>query len=392
MRKYLTYPVICIMMSSLCGASFKTGDTQMPKVSELLDQYEATQKRIYPDCIMEFEAEIDAYRSYTSAISKGQYQSKVKIHLRTDGDQWYWVRELSDQCYASPGRIAPEADPRVRKALKTDTHLITADQEPNIFIKHTASQYAAKSSTMPMKDFIRSRKLIKVYDKPENEFRYTHYTQHNHGQMQYYFPDMVGGGGFFYDPDLIHRLRNAQTLRLLPKTETVNGSKCFVIMAEYKRVVQDAGKQDINVTSKIKVWIDPEHDYNISRSQEKTVTVAPGNPASTVIDTTNSVSFSKVDGLWVPMEWDVTHKRDSSKPKYTCSKSRIKRTQCILAPDHEKRKSFALDKRFLPDDTWGVRMNGFNGIDSKTDYIWDNGRVMDRNGKSIFDFKESLPR
>ena len=161
-------------------------------------------------------------------------------------------------------------------------------------------------------------------------------------------------------------LRKADTISVRDKTEHISGSECYVIDAESKY-----GKHTL--------WIDPKHGYNLAKAEvrKRKGDLSQGRPIprGTLSSSLENVRFEKVDGVWVPMEWDInqtTYWLDD----YIIGKSHNKRTAITLNPDHEALGSF------VPDDI----KNGAKGYIRQAPgiyYIWQDGKVVDENGQKI---------
>ncbi len=192
-----------------------------------------------------------------------------------------------------------------------------------------------------------------------------------------YFPDMCGGGGYYYDPQLISKLRKADKLTLLAKTEKINGSDCYIIKAD---VIEAEDKK-----YKYKLWVDKKHGYNLAKFQKQARSINPDTSISTIRDTIENVRFKEIDGVWVPIEWDYIFYADRGGDGHiTKSTTHIKRTKVLLNPDHDVIGSFVPD---IPDG-WAVRFKDIEGIDENKKYTWQDGKVVDESGNEV-DFGES---
>jgi hypothetical protein len=179
--------------------------------------------------------------------------------------------------------------------------------------------------------------------------------------------------GYFYGDgeriDLI--LRGADTISVAEKTENVQGVGCYVIEAKSKY-------------GKHKLWIDPEHGYNIARAQvhkSENDLLTRGKyilkRGESVSSTLDEVQFKKINDIWFPMEGIGTNKNnllDRKNPSET--RMTFRHSQVILNPDHEALGSF------LPDDVRNGATVVIAGIDN-TKYTWQDGKIVDEQGREV---------
>lgn len=154
--------------------------------------------------------------------------------------------------------------------------------------------------------------------------------------------------------DLI--LSKARFISLQNKTDTIGGSECYVIEANTKR-------------GKYKVWIDPEHGYNIARievqrNKRDLINYMESLKAKMSFSLKN-VRFEKINDVWVPMEADIQQTEDNGNK---ITRWHHKRIEFVLNPDHNTLESFVPDD--IPDGTM-VELTG----DSKK-YEWQKGRPI----------------
>lgn len=134
-------------------------------------------------------------------------------------------------------------------------------------------------------------------------------------------------GGDYEKVDSI--LGRADRLTLATERERVQGSDCHVLEATTPR-------------GTYKVWIDPEHGYNIARME---VCRRKGDIFNYLDHVQgearfllSNVRFESVYGIWAPMEADMEQTDDTQTARW-----HHKRTSILLNPDHEKLRSFAPD-------------------------------------------------
>jgi hypothetical protein len=161
-------------------------------------------------------------------------------------------------------------------------------------------------------------------------------------------------------------LRKADNISLQQKTEQVGGSQCYVIEAVTKR-------------GKHKVWIDPEHGYNIAKievQKKRGDLIRYSWPVRTDMSfSLRNVRFAKIDGVWVPMEADMQQDENNRTRRTGTIKWHHKRTQMTVNPDHNALGSFVHGD--IPDGT-KVSIAGSHGK-----YIWQNGGPVAEVNKDV---------
>jgi hypothetical protein len=152
-------------------------------------------------------------------------------------------------------------------------------------------------------------------------------------------------GGDFDRADSV--LRKAGNATVQQSTEKVGDSQCYLIKATKKQ-------------SGYKVWIDPQHSYNIAKVEIE----QKNNERVISLFTLKNVRFEKIDDVWVPMEADMEQTEGSKAVKW-----HHKRTKMLLNPDHDALNSFVADD--IPDGT-KVNISGEFGAQ----YMWRNGKPI----------------
>ncbi|MBN2181814.1 MAG: hypothetical protein JW715_07850 [Sedimentisphaerales bacterium] len=163
-------------------------------------------------------------------------------------------------------------------------------------------------------------------------------------------------------------LKNADTIFVLPQTEEINGSQCYVLNAATK-------------DSKYKIWIDPQHGYNIARATVLRGEECPnfGKPEEiSVSGYIRNVKFKKFGETWVPIEGYYGFNRKVIQNGFEKEDCHIRITHFELNPDHDTLGSF--EPNFIRNGS-PVQIIGLRGIS----YIWQDGKVLDSNGKIIVD-------
>jgi len=161
------------------------------------------------------------------------------------------------------------------------------------------------------------------------------------------------------------------------RMEEIGGSQCYVIDTQTKK-------------GKYTVWIDPSHGYNIARAEvlrqggdlesDNATPIQEGDQKYILL---SNVQFKQIDGVWIPVGADIDYRWNlSEKYGYTYwEKIHHKVTDFIINPDHEALGSFE------PDDIQnGAKVKIAQVPD--INYTWQDGKVVDANGKIIVDFSK----
>lgn len=171
-------------------------------------------------------------------------------------------------------------------------------------------------------------------------------------------------------------LRYADTISVRDNLEKVGQSKCYVIDATAR-----GGKYTI--------WIVPEHGFNIAqvtaKKEENGLYISEKiGKGDLSFYSLRNVRFEKVNDLWIPMEGDIETIEKRFNGSYS-TKQHYKRIEFIMNPDHNALGSF------LPNDV----VNGANVrlILTKGEFLpiktlWQDGKVVDKDGKVIMDLTE----
>lgn len=171
------------------------------------------------------------------------------------------------------------------------------------------------------------------------------------------------------DKRLDEILRNAEHISLREKTETINGSQCFVIEANTQY-------------GQFKVWLDSDHGYHPAQVMHKTEAGhyyydhqnVKGDLSKTYV---RNVRFEQIEGVWVPVEAETGSNVIAANEDFVKENCHYKRINIILNPDHEKLGSFAdpinenpANDPELQNGTL-VRMNHL-----PITYIWKDGKLI----------------
>ncbi len=136
-------------------------------------------------------------------------------------------------------------------------------------------------------------------------------------------------------------LRDANDLRMHDRTESVNGSQCYVIEASTKY-------------GDFILWLDPQHGYAIAKSQVQ-MSRAVGHlwhgqrlPFEIGSQVFEVIRFSRVSDVWIASEAVQVTEYTINSRSYR-NKTHISVTEFVPTPDHEALKSFAPDD--IPEGT-----------------------------------------
>jgi hypothetical protein len=328
MCKYTIIAILSLMTLQVIGA--KQAKPKRVSISELLDKYAETQ-----DKVQSFIAKTVSLAETVS--SNPRYKGRKRYYrtlseIRSDGEREYALMYMWIDI-SSPGEVKS----------KDESSYLSNLWDGKSFLSY------ARDKRNDLGSVIINRSL----KKRENILA-------NSGDgiaMGYCFGDYIRVDSI---------LRKADTISVRDKTEQISGSECYVIEAETKY-----GKHTL--------WIDPKHGYNLAkvlvRRRKGDLSQGRPIPRGTLSSSLENVRFEKVDGVWVPMEWDIKL-RAYWLDDYLISKTHDKRTAITLNPDHEALGSF------VPDDIKNgakVYIQQVPGVH----YIWQDGKVVDEKGRTV---------
>lgn len=165
-------------------------------------------------------------------------------------------------------------------------------------------------------------------------------------------------------------------VKLLDKRSKVNGVDCCVIEAQ----VPQRGTY--------MAWIDPVHGFNLARLRSRRKTGDFVNRKFLGKDVQINhfyevLEFQEVNGVWLPKTFIQKH--NSHDGGYDYDDRGVTQTEVYevnLDPDHDKEGSFLTDD--IPNGTQ-VILEGVPLNDPKDVLTWQNGKVIDFEGKIIMD-------
>jgi hypothetical protein len=207
-------------------------------------------------------------------------------------------------------------------------------------------------------------------------------------------------GYFIGDSNTVSSIfRNADQIKLYEEQENINGVSCYVLEAISKYGMH-------------KIWIDPEHGYNICQAEvvknrndlfdskplsnpppediaNLRITLPEGQPPLITkskveaILTVNNVKFQEYNDVWIPISGDWKHTVAYEDGRILTALFNYKKYDIELSPDFKEAKTFEPN---IPNGTT-VRIEGENLF---IPLYWQNGKVVDSNDIEV-DLKTSKP-
>ena len=150
-------------------------------------------------------------------------------------------------------------------------------------------------------------------------------------------------------------LKKVNNVRLLNEMEEINKVKCYVI---------EAG----DANDSYKVWIDPEHGYNIAKATSKIE--IRGARLETRVGSIKNVRFTQIGKLWVAMEVDVYGRSDYLNGDFMEADVHYKRIKIELNPDHQRLPSFTVDNIRNGARVW------YSESMLDAEYTWQDGKIV----------------
>ena len=176
--------------------------------------------------------------------------------------------------------------------------------------------------------------------------------------------------GYFGDDERVDvHLQEADTIQLKDTKEKVNGVDCYFIEAISKNV-------------KYKLWIDPEHNYNITKA---IVLKMPNSfmGSKRLVDgeviriELNVTSYKKVDGVWVVSEADIVRQARTNEYEFL-DKTHYKILNVQFNPDFDKLEAFSESDVKNGTKVWLVGVKGIN-------YTWQDGELIPDIDEAVID-------
>jgi len=182
--------------------------------------------------------------------------------------------------------------------------------------------------------------------------------------MGYYFGDDER-----IDTILRKAIKRGESVSVQEKPERIRGSNCYVIKALTKR-------------GRFSIWLDPEKDYNIVKAiSEKgkgdLFYNSPPLKEGEYSYSIHSVQYKKIGDTWLPQKTEMQTKKKGWGGNYFESVVKCNFTQITLNPDHDSLGSF------VPDDIMNGATVYIEGIPYKIKYTWQDGKVVDEDGREV---------
>ena len=338
--------VIFILVSlSICPAagSQKKAEPNRPSAKELLDKFSQLHQN-------------------NNFIIKGQVSSKFRYdELNWGGEQYHKFEERYDGTRnKTSNTVWGNVSLKHQNVSEKD-----AGYSSYLWDGKDSFQYGRSEEST-------SLGLLKITSKDDMK----NFSQANMDVMKYGYTAQSLGYPSFEGQRIDELLKNnSKQLKLRKQTEKIHDANCYVIDA------------DIKGTGKYTIWIDPVHDYHIAKiqiqkSQEgESVGQNKLQKGDYYNETYEVTQFHKVQDEWFPQEMKNSSEHFTFGKHYKGEKI-IKFTEVNLKPDHEALKSFVPDD--IPNGT-DVKLSAYP---SGLTFTWQDGKVVDKSGKVIADFKE----
>lgn len=304
-----------------------------PSAKELLTRYGETQDKL-KSCIIKSQD----YQIMQNPVMKMQIKDQIEMEFRYDGKRYteFHFRDSSNISEALPGRT-------------------TIAKKEGPYVQHLYDGQRCLTFTFNNGEI--GKDLVVINLNKTNT-------------SSYYEGSLIG----FLNMDnkrIEEVLANQKNLQVLEKQDKVAEQECFILKAN-----TDRGQYTL--------WISPEHDYHIVKAQ---ILRKSGNkygsdilPEGVEIAYSLEISnFKKIDDIWVPMEAKETFLQKQKNGASTKTEHTHIRTDVIINPDHKKLDSFGTSK---------IRNGTEVGITGtrNTNFTWQDGKVVDKDGKVIMDF------
>jgi len=357
-RTILIATLICAVVVPVCsaGAARSKAKPKHPTALELLDRYTATRNK-FRSFISKAEETVKWHAFVRSRpyIKKGvEYYSHQKVELRSDGNKFFHFSKTWGYALGR-GPVSEE----------------NSSYSHKLWDGESAYQYDYSPAT-PRGSKMENGSLIVKRKKDLSVPGHSLSNSSPGGPLR---------GGFYGSNERIdiELKQRSDTMSVQPKMEEVNGSKCYVINAKAKGC-------------EYKIWIDPGHDYHMAKAIIKRDWVSAGRPeryknppprGNNSLYLKN-VQFKKYDGVWVPIECDHGFHFRTADGGYEKNDYHHRITEFVINPDHDALGSFECD--FVRNGA-RVYVSGIHGIT----YTWQDGQVVDENGRVIMDCRPKKP-
>jgi hypothetical protein len=366
-----------------------TSSPETLTAAQLLDRFEATQRRTYGSFISRFEADDVGYRNYPWVLEPGHRKARRVVEICTDGRRFFWCQEKSGQCFPKLAETTPATDPRVKWFLYDGQYCYTGGHECLWMVNQAVQRYDPAKRPKAYN----ARLRITISDRFDTGPGFAQTFNLGGGQSDV-VPDSLGTGGLVHEAGLAQKLRNAKALVPEPKLEPVNGVPCYVLQASLAQEQTNGPAQKSTTDFVYRLHFDPTHDFHIAKL-ELTMTLqfpaeelgiqVPHSAKKLSMDkiTVDNVRFQRIGKHWVPMAWQQSRsiRRLDDPEIYSWEKSTVRRTRVVLNPDHDALGSF---KPTFIQEGWTVELRGFDGRhDQAGPLAWKEGYVVNEAGQRL---------
>lgn len=346
MRRYIILALGCLIALPMKAA-------ERPSASELLYKYAETQDK-FKSFIIKSE---DSIEVSSPILGKEKQRKNLSSEIRFDG---------------SRGNLRAYAWGQVQ----TGEDFIPKDKAAYVSYLCDGKQFS-NYSTSADPDLGRG-----TIDRDKNRYDLNLKQMISRGLEGHEAMGFFSGDEERVDSILLHQ---PDAVSIRDKMEQAGGTECYVIDAETK-------------DGKYSVWIDPEHGYNIAKAvvQRQENDLFYGRTLKKEeydFCSLKNVRFEKIDGIWVPMEFDTDLNRNADFGKQINpnmpvrlsfeQKGHHKRTVVILNPDHDKLGSF------VRDDIKNGALVLVVGVEGIT-YKWQDGKLIPDIDKAAIDQMDKM--
>lgn len=331
--------LICTGFKDTSSPAFGV-EHSIPTVRELLDIYREKMDRI-KSYICETES---IYTDRIITLPGGRRIRNEGIvprteEIRTDGDRFYI-------CERDPTGLGGSKGVVIVNESKSRTWLW--DGEYYYLAGQSTKQYIRKFAEKHISEQLREQYIKRAMG---NVTIWVNVEESDTARMiAKRRPNLPDYSGAYY------LLSRAKKVKISNETETINGSKCYVVEIEMGLL-------------KSKLWIDPAHGYLVAQRIDRS---RDGKYLEMV-----DVTFKRFDGIWFVAQKDFQY--FNSGGRWSEDRNRYRLTKFVLNPDHDELKSF--ETSFA--DGAVVRLFGAEGISQRQQFTWRDGKVMDAEGKQI---------
>ncbi len=304
-------------------------------VLQLLEGYAETQKQLRSYVVKIQKTELNVVRPMDGAVKE---RSISYSEVRTDGGRFYVEERTPTDMLAENG--AALAGDVVSTTWVWDGRVLYAYVRYSDAYAKAVGLRTAQGAMIIYND---------AHGKQVRELA----AQHRPGTLG----QLLGVG----DERIDGVLRGTQNVSVRDEMDGVSGSDCYIV---------DAIVWSRRQRYKYKVWMDPEHGYNVA----KAIVWAQGGMQRSYAN----VIFRQVDDIWTPVSYEAQERRSEPLDGEEMLKSQVRVTNIVLNPDHKELGSF----RPRPDDGAEVVIRESGGVERRG-FHWRGGKVVDGKGNEF---------